>query len=250
MKKRLLTLALLAALTSVNNPAFAIYCSNCGTEVTQMINRIQLASQYAKQVEQYTTQLQQYQAQLRNLALNPTTIMSSDVSRLMNGIGSIMQSGQSIGGSLAQIDENFTKEFKNPLDGNFSEKFKTWTTTNQDTLGAAMRSAGMHRDSFESDTAALTALFNKTQSSQGTVAAVQTMSEINVMQVQQLQKLQDLIATQNVASSTYMAGQNAKAQAAVDGDQAIQEGFASIKPKTLPSLDTKQKTYKKFDLYQ
>lgn len=250
MKKRLLTLTLLAVMANVNNPAFAAFCANCATEWTQMLNRIQLASQYAKQVEQHTTQLLQYQAQLQNLALNPTSIMSSDVSRLMHGIGSIIQSGQSIGGSLAKIDENFTKEFQNPLDGNFSEKFKHWTTTSIDTLGAAMRSAGMHRDSFASDTAALTALFNKTQSSQGTVAAIQTMSEINVMQVQQMQKLQDLIATQNVATSNYMATQNAKDQAAVDGDQAIQDGFALIKPKTLPSLDTKQKTYKKYDLYQ
>ncbi|KRH79550.1 hypothetical protein FERRO_06180 [Ferrovum sp. JA12] len=250
MKKRLLTLALLAVMTNANNPAYAVFCANCATEWTQVLNRIQLAAQYAKQVDQYTTQLQEYQAQLRNLELNPTSIMSSDVSRLMNGIGSIMQSGQSIGGSMAKIDENFTKEFKNPLDGNFSEKFKTWTTASQDTLGAAMRSAGMHRDSFASDTEALTALFNKTQTSQGTVAAVQTMSEINVMQVQQMQKLQDLIATQNIATSNYMAGQNAKAQAAVDGDSAIQKGFLAIKPKELPKLDTSQKTYKKWDLFQ
>jgi len=247
MKKRLLFIAMMA----VTSPVLAGGAATGGaSEYTQILNNVQLANQYAQQVSQYATQLQQYQAQLQNLALNPTSIMGSDVSRLMHGIGGIMDAGQSIGGTMARIDANFSRTFSNPLAGTFSQNFKTWTSGSQDTLGAALRSAGMHRDSFDSDTAALTALFNKTQTSQGTVAAVQTMSEINVMQVQQMQKLQDLIATQNIATSNYMAGQNAKAQAAVDGDSAIQKGFLAIKPKELPKLDTSQKTYKKWDLFQ
>ena len=198
-------------LLTLNNSVFAGGAATGGaTEVTQIMNNVQLAEQYAQQVQQYATQLQQYQAQLQNLMLNPTSIMGSDVSRLMHGIGGVMQAGQSIGGTMAQIDGNFSRTYNSPLAGTFSQNFKTWTSASTDTLGAAMRSAGMHRDAFATDTAALTALFNKTQSSQGTVAAVQTLSEINVMQVQQMQKLQDLIATQNVATSNYMVSQNSK----------------------------------------
>lgn len=229
MKKRTL---LLVALAVVAKSAFAGGAATGGaSEYTQIMNNVQLANQYAQQVEQYASQLQQYQAQLRDLALNPTSMMGSDVSRLMHGIGGVMQAGQSIGGTLARIDGNFSKTFQNPLAGTFSENFKTWTTASTDTLGAAMRSAGMHRDAFASDTEALTALFNKTQTSQGTVAAVQTMSEINVMQVQQMQKLQDLIATQNVATSNYMASQNAK-------DQAKQEA-STVRFKATPMPDPK-----------
>lgn len=249
MKKNLLILALSGALLTLSNSANAAFCANCATEMTQIMNRIQLASQYAKTVQQYTKQLQQYQAQLRDLQLNPAGIMSSNVQQLVNGIGDVMASGQSIGGSMKEIEGNFSKTFKDPLSGTFSENFKTWTTSSQDTLGGAMKAAGLHRDAYATDTAALAGLYNKTQSSQGTVAAVQTLSEINIMQVQQMQKLQDLIATQNVASSAFMAAQNSKEQAKADGDSAIQAGFQAIKPKTLPSLDTKPKTYKKFDLY-
>jgi len=85
---------------------------------------------------------------------------------------------------------------------------------------------GMHRDAFASDTAALTALFNKTQTSQGTVAAVQTLSEINVAQVQQIQMLNDLISTQNLASSIYMASQNAKDKARFDANTNLSGGRA------------------------
>jgi type IV secretion system protein TrbJ len=252
MKKRLLILALSATLLTLSNSTFArtVYCTNCGTQATQLANKIQLAAQYSKQVQQYTTQLQQYQAQLLNLKLNPASILGPEVQKLVIGIGDIMASGQSIGGSMKEIEGNFSKTFKDPLSGTFSENFKTWTTSSQDTLGAAMKSAGLIRDAYANDTAALAGLYNKTQKSQGTVAAVQTLSEINVMQVQQMQKLQDLIATQNVASSAFMAAQNSKEQAAVDGDAAIQASFIASKPKALPKLDTSQKTYKKFDLYQ
>ena len=212
MKKRLLILVLSSALLTLSNSAFArtVYCTNCGTQTTQLANKIQLAQQYAKTVQQYTKQLQQYQAQLRDLQLNPTSVMSSDVQKIVKGVGDVMSSGQSIGGTLKDIEGNFSKTFKDPLSGTFSENFKTWTTSSQDTLGAAMKAAGLHRDAYATDTAALAGLYNKTQSSQGTVAAVQTLSEINVMQVQQMQKLQDLIATQNVASSAFMAAQNSK----------------------------------------
>lgn len=246
MKRVLLVVAL-----AVGSPAMAdtVYCVNCGTEWTQLVNYAQLASQYAKQVEQYALQLQQYQAQLQNMRLNPASVMGPQVTSLINSVGSIMQSGKAIGGTMAQIDANFSNKFNNPLAGTFSENFKTWTSTSQDTLGAAMRAAGLHRDAYATDTAALQALYNKTQTSQGSVAALQTLGEITVMQVQQTQKLQDLIATQNLAANTWMASQDAKQQATVDNDEAIKNGFMAAKPKTLPKLDTSTRTYKKLNLY-
>ena len=217
--KRIVLLSALA----MGSPALAdtVFCVNCGTEWTQLVNYTQLAAQYAKQVEQYALQMQQYQAQLQNLRLNPASVMGSEVTSLINNVGSIMQSGKAIGGTMAQIDANYASKFNNPLAGTFSENFRTWTDTSQDTLGAAMRAAGLHRDAYASDSAALMALYNKAQNSQGNVAALQTLSEITVMQVQQTQKLQDLMAAQNVAASTWMAAQDAKAQAAQDRGAAI-----------------------------
>lgn len=201
------------------------------TEVTQIANNVQLAEQYAQQVQQFATQLKQYQTQLQNLQLNPASLMGTDVSRLVNGIGGVMQAGESIGGTMASIDSNFANKYKSPLAGKFSDKFKLWTNASQDTLGGAMRAAGMHRDAYSNDTAAITALFNKSQQSQGNVAALQTLSEINVAQIQQMQKLNDLIATQNLASDAYMAGQEAKSQAKQENNRNIMgDGTSKLKP--------------------
>lgn len=233
--KRILFLMVLAA--CFPTMAATVYCVNCGTQATQIANYIKLAASYAQQVQQYALQLQQYQAQLKNLQLNPMSAMGSEVTQLITGIGAIMRAGQSIGGSMADIDANISAKFKNPLAGSFSENFRTWTSTSQDTLGAAMRAAGLHRDAYPTDTAALAALYYKAQSSQGNVAALQTLSEINVMQIQQTQKLQDLIATQNLAANTFMANQNAKEQAVQDANDRLWTLEQWPAPKMRPSSE-------------
>jgi P-type conjugative transfer protein TrbJ len=201
---------LIAGLLLSYNPAYAAFCGNCATERTQIINRIQLASSYSKQAAAYATQLQQYQAQLQNMMLNPSSIMPDDLNKLTKGIGEIMASGNSIGNSYADVNTNFSKMYNSPLADHFADRFKSWTSNSQDTLGSAMRAAGLQRDSYNSDTAALNALWNKSQSSKGTVSAIQTLSEIAVEQIQHTRKLEELLSSQNLASSTYMASQNAK----------------------------------------
>lgn len=191
------------------------------TEFTQIMNNVQLSLQYIQQIQQYSTQLQQYQAQLQNMARAPASALGSDVPRLLQGVGGIMSAGQSIGNTMSQVDQTFSQKFQNPLAGTFSQNFKTWTNTSQDTLGAAMRAAGMHRDAFSSDTAALTALYNQSQSTDGTVAAVQKLSALVAMEIQQNQKLLDLISSQNLAAGSYMAGQVSKDQARQDRGDAI-----------------------------
>jgi P-type conjugative transfer protein TrbJ len=211
MKKLLFVLALLAA----GEPARAGAIVGA-TEFTQIANNVELMMQYSTQIQQYSTQLQQYQAQLQNLVQNPTSMLGGETTQLINGIGGIMQAGKSIGGTLTQIDGNFAQTFKSPLARTFSDSFKAWTATSVDTLEAALKSAGMHRDQFSTDTAALTALFNRSQSSTGTVAAVQQLAALNAMQIQQTQKLGDLISSQNLAASTWMAAQVRKEQAQAD----------------------------------
>ncbi|MES2579407.1 MAG: P-type conjugative transfer protein TrbJ [Pseudomonadota bacterium] len=230
IKKLIIALAILpAVIFSIH--ANAVFCGNCATEWTQIMNNIKLAASYAQQVQQYQTQLQQYQTQLTNMRLNPASVMPDKLDKLINGIGKIMSAGNSIGDSMAEVDANFSKTYKDKLTGTYAENFRTWTESSQDTLGAAMRAAGMHRDAYASDSAALSALFAKSQTSQGTGAALQTLSEINVSQIQHTQKLENLISSQTLAQSTYMAEQNAKQQANDDANERI----GSYKLDTYPS---------------
>ncbi|MES2879219.1 MAG: conjugal transfer protein TrbJ [Pseudomonadota bacterium] len=180
------------------------------TEVTQIANNIQLVQQYEQMVAGYVRQGLQLQNELKNLVQNPASLLGKDIGGIINGVGKIYSGGKAIGGSLAQIDKNFASTFKSPTAETLSKSFTRWQSTNTDTLEAALKAAGMHRDQFESDNAALSALYDESQNTQGNLDSLQTLAKFNAAQIQQLQGLKDLIASQNIAASTYMATQNAK----------------------------------------
>lgn len=220
------------------------------TEFTQIVNMTQLVAAYAQQVQQYKTQLQQYQAQMQDLQRNPYSTLSGNIGTVIHDVGTIMTAQNSIGGSIAQIDRNFANKYGSTQAGSFADKFKNWTDSSIGTLGAAMKAAGLHRDAYTSDAQALQALFNRSQSSDGTVAAVQQLSAITSMQVQQSQKLGDLLATQSLAANNWMASQTSKEQSSIDNDAEIRKGFLDAAPSKIPPLDTSKKTYSKQNLYQ
>lgn len=203
---------------AIATPALAGTVAGTGgsTEVTQILNNLQLIQAYEQQVQQYVLQGKQVEAELRNLIYNPTSILGDDVGKMINTIGSIYNGGQSIGYNLAQIDQNFARTFKSPTAGNLAKMFTSWHQTNTDTLQSALRAVGAQRDNYASSQAALTDLYNRSQTTNGNLDALQTLSQINVRQIQELQSLKEMMATQTTAAATYMATQNAKDQKGLD----------------------------------
>lgn len=216
MKKSLLALVFTSLVGPGASIAGTVAGFGGGTEVTQIANNVQLVLQYEQQVQAYLRQGLQLQNELKNLIQNPASLMGADVGNLINGVGKIMSGGLAIGGNLAQIDKNFATTFKNPTAETLSKNFFKWHQTSTDTLEGALKAAGMHRDQYASETDALAALYNQSQATNGNLDALQTLSQINIKQIQHLQKLEDLMATQNIAASTYMAAQSAKDQAVMD----------------------------------
>lgn len=184
-----------------------------GTEYTQILNNVQLANSYSQMLTNYSTQLQQYQAQLKNLERGSAGQIGAEVPGIMRGIGTIMAGTNSIGGTMASINSNFASTFKSPLAQSYADRFKSLTTTSTATLGASASASGLQRDTMEAETRALERAFAEVQETDGTVAAVQKLGAINAQQVQQTQAMRELIATQNIASSTWMASQEAKQEA-------------------------------------
>lgn len=200
------------------------------TEITQILNNLQLIQSYEQQVQAYVRQGVQVQNELRNLMSNPTSVLGDDVGKMINTIGSIWNGGQSIGYNLAQIDQNFARTFKSPTAGNLAKMFTSWHQTNTDTLQSALRAIGTQRDNYASSQAALTDLYNRSQATNGNLDSLQTLSQINIRQIQELQSLQELMATQSQAATTYMATQNAKDQKALDDATALARPYTKAIP--------------------
>lgn len=219
------------------------------TEVTQISNNVQLMLSYAQQVDGYVRQGLQYETQLKNLIQNPASMLGRDVGGIINGVGKLYGAGNAIGANVAAIDRNFANTFKSPTAKTLADSFTHWHSTNTDTLEAAMKSAGLNMDSQKSESDNLQALFNKSQAAQGNLQALQVMNEINSMNVQQLQKLGSLIASQNLAASTYMASQTAKDERVnLDVDKFKREMLAKRPAPTEP--DSPRAEYKKWNLYK
>ena len=247
MKQTILFVSLVLAWTSFAT-AGSVGGTGGGTEVTQLRNEVQLGLQYAKQLQQYTTQALQLQAELKNLISNPASLLGSEIGGLINGVGQIMSAGNTIGGNMARIDSNFAKTFNNPQAFSMAQNFTRWHDTSTATLQATMKAAGLHRDNYRSDSDALTALYNQSQATQGNLQAAQTLAQINVMQVQQLQKLSDLIATQNIATATYMAAQEAKGELQNKETEAVKQSLLARR-QPVPNADTSSSPAKKWNLY-
>lgn len=242
MKKSIIYLAVsFASFFALISPAQAQIPT---TDIASILRQVMA---YAQQLQQYTRQGLQLEAELKNLMSNPASLLGSDVGNVINGVGGIMSATNSIGSNFASIDRNFANTFKSPQAGTLASNFTRWHQTNTSTLEGALKAAGLHRDSYATDADALTAMFNKSQAADGNLKALQSLAEINSMQVQQTQKLQDLVATQNIAASTYMAAQTAKSEAQNQETDAMKKAFFDV-PWTIPPVD-KQTTTQKWNMY-
>jgi P-type conjugative transfer protein TrbJ len=205
--------------------------------VTQIANNLQLIQSYQQQVAGYVRQGLQLQAELKNLINNPTSLLGPEVGQMINTMGSIMREGQAIGYNLAEINRNFARAYKNPTAKNFQKLFTSWHETSTDTIQSALRGIGMIRDMFPSNEAALQALYNHSQSTNGTLDSLQTLAQINIKNIQQLQTLQELMANQAAVEATFMATQTAKDQKQLDDATALAAPYTTPIPaeKTAPA---------------
>ncbi|WP_263770117.1 hypothetical protein [Propionivibrio soli] len=226
-----------AILWLANSTAFAGGGMGGGaTEVTQIINMTQLIMSYAQQVEQYAVELKQYETMTRNLMENPAGVLAPDLTRMASNASRIMAVGKDIASSMARVDANFASTFNNPTAASFGAKFAQWTDASNDALRASLRNAGLQREQFKDDNAALQAMTQSVAQSQGNLAALQALGSLNAAQIQESMKLRDLVSQQQVAQNTYLAAQNAKDQAKQDDVNVLLQPYS----KKIPTISSEK----------
>jgi P-type conjugative transfer protein TrbJ len=224
---------LVITLSLGNAQAGTVAGTGGSTEITQILNNLQLIQSYEKMVDGYARQGQQLESQLKNLMANPASVLPSDVQQLISGISTVMSGGQAIGYNLAQIDTNFAKLYKGASmaksAAQLGAQLTAWHQANTDTMEGVLKSIGTMRSQYSSNQSALTALYNQSQATNGTLDSLQTLSQINIKQVQSMDALKELMATQASAETTYMASQTAKQEQDNQNTQGLIQNFT---PKT------------------
>lgn len=224
MKKRI-SAAILALMLAGN----AVAQLTVINPVSDILNGIRHVAGYARQAKQLENDIITAKAQIQNLAKHPLAVVAPDLKVLIDNTAKLQKQGKSIGGSLSEVSGKLDAAFKDPQ-GNFAERYKKWTGASTDALSAAMLNAGLHREKFSDDTAALQALVTKNQASKGNLGAIQTLGEINAAQLQESMKLRDLISAQQVAANTYMVTQQTKDQAKADKTARVMRFEDTPKP--------------------
>ena len=206
------------------------------TEVTQIVNMTQLVASYGQQVMDYENQLMQYATMIQNLKANPLGVLAPDLAKATQDAARLWSMGTNIASSMSEVDRRFAEAFKSPVATDFANKFSNWNNTASDALRSAMLNAGLQRENFASDQAALQQLVARVQASDGTVAGLQALGSLNAAQIQESMKLRDLISQQQVAQNTSLAAQMSKEKEMQD----VQINSMTIKDRPMPKPAKKE----------
>ena len=204
MRKSLIAVFTLFAVTLQEPPraeagAFA-------TEYTQLLNHAQLIMQYLRQAEQLAEAIKQTTDMIKNSKLLPGQIFGP-ISNDLNALAAIVQGGQALSYSLANLDSLFRTRF--PGYGYSSTgyyvRYRNWSQTSLDTTLGALRAAGLQGQQLQSEQSVLNSLRSMAQSTNGRMEALQVMGQISEQQVQQLMKLRELMMADMSSKQSYQA---------------------------------------------
>jgi type IV secretion system protein TrbJ len=191
------------------------------TEITQLANKLQLLLSYIRQGEQLANELQMLQDMIRNSKTLPSqrfTAIMSDIAQLH----SIVQTGQALAYSMANIDGQFRSTF--PGYASFSpnqwyRNYQTWSNRSLDTTLGTLKAAGLQASQMTSEGAVLDQLRGMAESSDGRLLAIEVSNQIAHEQVDQLMKLRQLMLADLQSKQAYQAmmiQQDATRQAAAE----------------------------------
>jgi P-type conjugative transfer protein TrbJ len=188
------------------------------TEVTQILNNVELVNQSAQmyqEVQQTLQQVQMMQQQLKNLISAPQQLWGQAQQDLIQ-LTQLVSQTTAISYAAANIDQQFRQAFpgfaQTAGNTNFGAKYKDLMGKAMDGLNSALQAAGMNVKQFDTERNAIVQIQGISAGSQGALQAMQAGNMIASQTVDQLQKLRQLLATQTLAQSNYL-GMQAQMQA-------------------------------------
>jgi len=212
-KRMIVTCGIALLYTQTPQPAQA---GAFATEVTQLLNHAQLVMQYLRQAQQLAEAIKQTTDMLKNSRVLPSQVFGPIASDI-NALASIVQGGQALAYSLANLNTLFTARFPGYgyTGSGYFAQYRTWSQTSLDTTLGALRAAGLQGQQLQSEQSILNALRSMAETTDGRLEALQVIGQISEQQVQQLMKLRELMMADMSSKQAY--------QGAVIQNQAVSE---------------------------
>ena len=192
------------------------------TEFTQILNRIELALQYGKQVQMLQNDMLRYSDMLKHGKPLPTQSFGT-VTQDLQQLARIVQNGQALAYSMANLDVQFRNTFKGYNQAfsptAFYKNYQQWSQTSLDTTHGTLKAMGMQGAQLQSEQTLLASLHKLMQTPIGRMQAIQIGSDLSEQQVEQLMKLRQLMILDLQSKQAFQAEQIQKEQADVAAQQ-------------------------------
>jgi P-type conjugative transfer protein TrbJ len=185
---------------ALSSHAGSIAGTGGATEVTQILNNIQLLQSVYHQAEMV-------KAQLKNME----GFGNMEWGRAQDSLASltkVVSQGQSLSYALGNAEAVFKQKYPGYTahgGGDFAKQYEDWSQTTLSSIRGALSSAGLQSEQFASEEEAMRSIRSMSARSSSTVQAVQAGVMVAAQQVEQLQKLRQLQMAQIQAQGAFLA---------------------------------------------
>lgn len=215
------SIALVAASIYFARPAHsadAVMCVNCGSEITQLANKLTMLKQLANQAQQLKTQISQYDNMITNSKGVSQNVWGNAMGDLQR-INALFQNSKALAYSAKSLDAQFANRYqgyKGYLSGkvNLQNKYQQWSQEANDNALYALKAAGAQNMAFQDENALMQQLQAMSGSAEGRMQAMQIANMMAAQNIQQIQKLRQLLMAQLQMQANYYQLQKDKEDAA------------------------------------
>ncbi|MGC0153558.1 P-type conjugative transfer protein TrbJ [Chromobacterium vaccinii] len=231
--KRVFCIATMLTSGFMVSPAFAGSVAGTGgsTEVTQILNNMELINTNLQQAKQVEIALRQA-ATLGNIPWSQT-------SQSLIQLGQVVNKGMALGYELGGLEDRFKSVYK---DYGAADKWKgafgNWSRSTRDSIMGSLRASGLQAQDFQTEAGLMDNLRSMSGSAAGQMQAVQAGNAIAVEMVGQMQKLRQLSVAQNQAHNAYLLAQQAKDDL---NNEAMGSFMGTKRPVTLDEIRARRK---------
>jgi type IV secretion system protein TrbJ len=194
------------------------------TEITQLLNHVQLMQQYIQQVQMVQNNFLRYANMLQNTRVLPNQ-MVGPVLQDLNQLARVVVGGQALAYSMSNLNARFASTYPgysqayNP--NAYYQNYANWSQTSLDTTFSSLRAMGLQGQQLQNTQSFLTAMRQRMMTPQGRLDAVQIGTEVSEQEVEQLLLLRQLMILDLQSKQAYQATQIQNEQAAAAGEQTF-----------------------------
>jgi len=206
-------------------PVFGGAMAGGASEITQILNNVQLTLAHLEQIHQTAQQLEQLRTQIEIHKIhieNAKRLSQGDVMIIENYARQLWdhwQKQKSMAWGANEVDKLYRDKYPSfggimdgALDGeSFPDQIERWNKESHERMKSVLQANADTRDLINGkETEFNKYLFNKTETAAGTLEVMQVANEVALAQINQIQQLRRLIASQNDAVQHIAAQERVK----------------------------------------